>query len=916
VRLPYRQLGGRRAGSYRGELGWRAIVQGEPSSDILDSRFNHGCSMRARNFLIVTIAVHAAILHSQTLSLVSGHGQVIQEQSIATKLFVVRALDASRTPMANVPITWSVSPMSAGTLRLESAQTDSEGFASTAFFASSNQPGLSFVPATITARSLNGEVNFALVVSLGRQAGGGLVPLPLVLPMAPTHGATIEGTSGAVIPNAVQVKVVAQGGISLGQPIPNVGLRVEPLDPSAGPSASCNGPGDTVLTDQNGVATCDLVLNQTPGSVQMVAVVGEYWPNLRFDLRITQGPNCFFSIAPVTQSFSSAVGAGSVNVSAPQGCSWSATSNASWITVTAGATGQNAGAVNFQVAANTGGGRTGTLAVAGWTFTIHQAGAGDAGGGPLAFSISQLLPNATAGVNYSFSLSATGGTPPYSWESNNLPAGLTLNASTGILSGMPSSAGAYSFPVTLSDTSGSTNQTFTLTVSPSAAVNRPSAITTSSFPSGTVGVPYEAVIATSGGCNNPFSGPPQIALASGGLPPGLAIQPLPGGAPNGIAGTPRTPGTFTFVLRATACNDTTTRDFSITIASAPVAPPMTANPSSLSFTVQGARPPEQTIVLATANGGVAFTASDTTASGGNWLIISANSGTTPATLTAGIGQISQLAPGIYTGSISVVSQASNSPLRINVSLTVLTPAPPGSGAPTLSSVTNAASFATGPLAPGEFVTIFGAGLGPLALTPLRLTPAGRIDTVLAGTRVLFDDIPAPIIHTSAAQVTAIAPYALAGRFTTYVQVEYLGVRSAPAAVAVVPGAPGIFTLGGTNQGAISNQNGSVNDVQNGAVAGTVISIYATGEGRLMPETVEGSIAGSELLPRPVLPVFVEIGGQRADVLYAGAAPSLPLGVLQVNARVPPNIPRGTALPVVLIVDQAVSRPVTMYTSAN
>jgi uncharacterized protein (TIGR03437 family) len=872
--------------------------------------------MRARNVLLVTIAAHAAILHSQTLSLASGHGQVIQEQFLATKPFVVRALDASRNPMANVPVTWSVSPVSAGTLRLESPQTNSEGFASTGFFASSNQPGVSFVPATITAKSPHGEVNFALVVSLGRQAGGGPVPLPLVLPIAPTHGSTVEGTSGAVIPSAVQVRVVAQGGISLGQPIPSVGLRVEPLDPDAGPAASCSGPGGIVLTDQNGVATCDLVLNQTPGSVQMVAVVGEYWPNLRFDLRITQGPNCFFSIAPVTQSFSSAGGAGSVNVSAPQGCSWNATSNAPWITVTAGAFGQNAGVVNFQAAANTGGARTGTLTVAGRTFTISQAGAGDVDSGPLGFSISQLLPTATAGVNYSVSLSATGGTPPYRWESSNLPAGLSLNASTGVLSGMPSAAGAYSFPVTLSDTRGSTIQTFTLTVSPSPAVNPPLAITTSSFPSGTVGVPYEAVIGTSGGCTNPFSGPPQIALASGSLPSGLAIQPLPGGAPNGIAGTPRTPGTFTFALRATACNDTTTRDFSITVVSAPVAAPMTATPSSLSFTVQGARPREQMIVLASPDGGVGFTASATTASGGNWLIISDNSGTIPATLTVGIGQSSQLAPGIYTGSISIVSRASNSPLLIHVSLTILTPAPPGSGAPMLSSVTNAASFATGPLAPGEFVTIFGGGLGPLALTPLRLTPGGRIDTVLAGTRVLFDDIPAPIIHTSAGQVTAIVPYALAGRITTQVQVEYLGVRSAPAEVAVVPGAPGIFTLGGTNQGAIVNQNGTVNDVQNGAGAGTVISIYATGEGRLIPETVEGSIAGSELLRRPVLPVFVEIGGQRAEVLYAGAAPGLPLGVLQVNARVPPNVPRGAAVPVVLIVDQAVSRSVTMYTGAN
>jgi uncharacterized protein (TIGR03437 family) len=293
-----------------------------------------------------------------------------------------------------------------------------------------------------------------------------------------------------------------------------------------------------------------------------------------------------------------------------------------------------------------------------------------------------------------------------------------------------------------------------------------------------------------------------------------------------------------------------------------------------------------------------------------------NAGTTPATLTAGIGQISQLPPGIYTGSISVVSQAANSPLLINVSLTVLTPAPPGAGAPSLSSVTNAASFGTGPLAPGEFVTVFGAGLGPQALATLRLTGAGRIDTALAGTRVLFDEIAAPIIHTSAGQVTAIVPYALASRFTTRIQVEYLGVRSTPTEVTVVPSAPGIFTLGGTTQGAIVNQDGTINSLQNGAVAGTVISIYATGEGRLIPEAVEGSVTGSELLLRPALPVFVEIGGQRAEILYAGTAPGLPVGVLQVNARVPANVTRGTAVTVVLIVDQAISRPATMYTSAN
>ena len=96
--------------------------------------------------------------------------------------------------------------------------------------------------------------------------------------------------------------------------------------------------------------------------------------------------------------------------------------------------------------------------------------------------ISQLLPNATAGINYSVSLSATGGIPPYRWESDSLPTGLTLNASTGVLSGIPSAARTYALPVTLSDTRGSINQMFTLTVSPSASRKSPLGDHDRSFP--------------------------------------------------------------------------------------------------------------------------------------------------------------------------------------------------------------------------------------------------------------------------------------------------------------------------------------------------------------------------------------------------------------------------------------------------
>ncbi|MGH9941820.1 MAG: BACON domain-containing protein [Pyrinomonadaceae bacterium] len=87
------------------------------------------------------------------------------------------------------------------------------------------------------------------------------------------------------------------------------------------------------------------------------------------------GAVCSYSISPTSQSLPGAGGAGSVNVTAGGGCAWTAASNASWITITSGASGAGNGTVNFTVAANNGTARTGTLTVAGQTFTVAQAAA-------------------------------------------------------------------------------------------------------------------------------------------------------------------------------------------------------------------------------------------------------------------------------------------------------------------------------------------------------------------------------------------------------------------------------------------------------------------------------------------------------------------------------------------------------------
>ncbi|HEX8998978.1 MAG TPA: LamG-like jellyroll fold domain-containing protein [Blastocatellia bacterium] len=100
--------------------------------------------------------------------------------------------------------------------------------------------------------------------------------------------------------------------------------------------------------------------------------------NYTLSLTVPSVSTCTYAIAPASQPFAAAGGAGSVNVTVQAGCAWTAASNAAWITINSGASGNGNGTVNFTVAANTGAQRMGTLTIAGQTFTVTQAGTGGA----------------------------------------------------------------------------------------------------------------------------------------------------------------------------------------------------------------------------------------------------------------------------------------------------------------------------------------------------------------------------------------------------------------------------------------------------------------------------------------------------------------------------------------------------------
>jgi uncharacterized protein (TIGR03437 family) len=203
------------------------------------------------------------------------------------------------------------------------------------------------------------------------------------------------------------------------------------------------------------------------------------------------------------------------------------------------------------------------------------------------------------------------------------------------------------------------------------------------------------------------------------------------------------------------------------------------------------------------------------------------------------------------------------------------------------------------------VTIFGTGLGSSTPQYLALDASGLVASSLSGLRVLFDGIPAALISTAGSQCTAIVPYFAVNLTTVNVQVEYQGNRSASFAVPVVTSAPGLFTANqqGSGQASIVNQDGTINGLSSPAPRGSVVALFLTGEGQTNPPGFDGKVATS-ILPKPLLPVSVTIGGVNAIVQYAGAAPDLVAGVMQINVTVPTSISPSLSTPLIVRIGSA------------
>ena len=225
---------------------------------------------------------------------------------------------------------------------------------------------------------------------------------------------------------------------------------------------------------------------------------------------------------------------------------------------------------------------------------------------------------------------------------------------------------------------------------------------------------------------------------------------------------------------------------------------------------------------------------------------------------------------------------------------------PGITAPVVTTVANGASNLSGAVAPGEIVVIFGSGIGPAQLTQYQAI-GGLVPTQLAGTSILFNGKPGPVLYTSGTQVSAIVPYGVSGA-SVQIVAQYQTASSPPVTVPLASAAPALFTLipTGSGQAAAVNADGSLNSASHPAPVGSTITLYATGEGQTSPAGVDGKVASSPA-PSPLLGVQVMIGGQPATVISAGGALGFPAGMMQVTAVVPGGIHSGAAVPVVLLV---------------
>jgi uncharacterized protein (TIGR03437 family) len=682
-------------------------------------------------------------------------------------------------------------------------------------------------------------------------------------------------------------------------------VTVDPTGLAAGSYSgqiTVNAPGGSTNIQVGLNVVSSTILLPTPGSLIFNAQTGQAKPG---------GQSVFVSYSDNSLNLSSSP--------------VTATSNNDWITLsgptqngvtvnvdhTGKATGVYTGSISFNNGAGT------SLVTVPVVLVVNGGGSGGGSTGTLTFSQSAFSFSAVNGVvspvNANLTVSATNSTSfvgSISYLPNNAGNWLTVSPLSGVTTTTLSLAasanglanGTYNatisfnvngavqtVAVTLTVGSSSGGNTGNVNVSPTSLNfsaqqgNSPAAQSINvTSASGTAGIPFTVQITTG---SNWLS---TSATTSNSAPSSITVS---------VNSNALQAGTYNGNIQILP-NGGNTVNIPVTLTvTAP--PAVSATPTTLSFDYRlGDSAPAAQLLTVSGGGGGALAFTATPSSNGNWLVASPATGTTPGSVNVSINPSAFTTTGTFNGTVTVAG-ASGAPGSTTVTVTVNVTAP----LPTLTRVTNAASYATGSIAPGEIVTLFASDpahpIGPAIAAGLTLDSTGKVATKIGNVEVLINGYASPMIYASATQVAAVVPYELKQFVNATVVVRFLGQTSNGVAVNVVTTQPGIFTANasGTGPGAIANSNGSPNSSSNPATRGDTIVVYLTGEGETSPAGVTGKVTTvaappNPLTPAPLLPVSVTVGGAPAQWSFAGEAPALVSGVMQLNVIVPTGIAAG------------------------
>ena len=768
-----------------------------------------------------------------------------------------------------------------------------------------------FTQLQIQVGAQSGTVNVTFVVGGGGTATGAA---PASLAFAYEFGTNttsvarqklvITGTEGSwsssvtvnTPANGSWLNLSPVGGSSLPDPSIDGEAPVVTVDPTGLPVGSYA--GSITLTTLGGVQTIQVslqVLSSTvilpnPGSLIFTAQTGQAAPNAQI-VFVSASDNAL----------------GTLGITAVASDTWMhITAGNTYVSVSVDQTGLATGLYSGSVSISQTGAANSPTKVP----VILVVNSGVSSGAPLSFSQSSITFTSTSGVttpsSTKLTVSAAAATAFTTSISYNSGSGwLTLSPTSGTtprdLLVTPSSAGllagtysatinfnangaaqTVSVSLRVNSTGGNVNVTPTsltfTTLQGSNPTNQTLSVTSAS---GSAGISFTVTPTTTSG------GSWLSASASSGTTPFSLLSIIVNSSTLGA-------GTYTGNIKITPSGGTAVNvPVTLTITAAAT---ISTTPTSLTFSYRlgDAAPAAQPLTVS--GSGATFTATAT--SSGNWLVVTPTTGTVPGTVNVSINKNNITATGTLLGTVVVAAAGGASgSTTVNVTLNVT------SLLPTLSRVTNAASYAANAISPGEIITLFADDpthpIGPATPARLTLDANGNVATSIGGVQVTVAGYNCPMIYASPSQVSAVVPYEVKILGSATVLVKYLGQSSNGILMNVVTTAPGLFTTNasGTGPGAILNSDLSPNTAANPAARGDIVVIYMTGEGETSPGGVTGKVTTvasppAPLTPGPLLQPSVTIGGQPANWTFAGEAPGFVSGVMQLNVVVPTNIAAG------------------------